>query len=315
MKKTMKYIFGPVPSRRFGRSLGVDLVPFKTCTQNCVFCQLGPTPQTTAERKPYVPMDMVINELRSVMQQPDIADVVTLSGSGEPTLHTQFGDVLTFVKNETDIHSVLLTNGTLLYLKEVREQAVSADIVKITLSAWDQASYSRIHRPHPDTSFQRLINGERTFRQMYSASLWVEVFLLEGINTAEDEIKKLAKLVHSLHPDKIHLNTAVRPPADPTIQIPSSQRLTEIKDYFGETADIVCNVTTPQKQTQTTQERDVIDLIKRHPCTIQQLSDITNLSAERVLHHMKSLSAQGLISIEERDETIWCSVLHDKDKK
>ncbi len=147
--KKYKYLFGPVPSRRFGRSLGVDLIPYKTCSMNCVFCQLGRTSKTTVTRKEYVSTDLVKEELKYWLKTNKNADYITLSGSGEPTLHTRFGEILEFIRTNTNIPAVLLTNSTMLYLPEVREAAALADIVKISLSAWDQASLRRVNRPYP----------------------------------------------------------------------------------------------------------------------------------------------------------------------
>jgi len=125
-----RHLFGPVPSRRLGRSLGVDLTPFKTCTLDCIFCQLGHTTNKTLDRKEYVPVVAVEAELETWIKEGGKADYITLSGSGEPTLHTRFGEVLQFVRDQTAIPTALLSNGTLFWLPEVREAARHADIVK-----------------------------------------------------------------------------------------------------------------------------------------------------------------------------------------
>ena len=152
---TYRHVFGPVPSRRFGRSLGVDLTPLKTCSFNCVFCQLGPTPRTTLERREYVPVQSVKNEILRWRDAGGTADYATLSGSGEPTLHSGFGEVLRFLKAELPCSAVLLTNGSLLHLPEVRAAAAEADVAKLSLSAWDDDSFRQINRPHPDLDFHR----------------------------------------------------------------------------------------------------------------------------------------------------------------
>ena len=147
-----RYLFGPVPSRRFGRSLGIDLTPHKTCSLDCVFCQLGRTPKKTLERKVYVSTTDVIDEIDVWMQTDGNADYLTLSGSGEPTLHAEFGRILAHLRNQP-IPSVLLTNGTLLNLPEVRDAAALAGVVKVSLSAWDQKSFEWVNRPHPQLEF------------------------------------------------------------------------------------------------------------------------------------------------------------------
>jgi wyosine [tRNA(Phe)-imidazoG37] synthetase (radical SAM superfamily) len=156
-----KHIFGPVPSRRLGRSLGVDLTPYKTCTQDCVFCQLGRTPNKTITRREYVPIGKVLDEIEEWLRRDGKADHITLSGSGEPTLHSCFGEVLGFVRNNSAIKAVLLTNGSLFHLPEVRREALKAHIVKVSLSAWDQASYGWVNRPHPDLDFKQLMTSQK----------------------------------------------------------------------------------------------------------------------------------------------------------
>ena len=163
MPNAYQYLFGPVPSRRLGRSLGVDLIPFKTCTMDCIYCQLGETPCAVSERDDYVPMQDVLAELERWKKADGQADHITLAGSGEPTLHTRFGDVFRWVKAQTDIQSVLLTNGTLLHFPEVREEAGLADQVKVTLSAWDEASFQQIHRPAQGVTFDLLVQGNVPF--------------------------------------------------------------------------------------------------------------------------------------------------------
>ncbi|MDY7035834.1 MAG: radical SAM protein, partial [Thermodesulfobacteriota bacterium] len=171
-----RYLFGPVPSRRFGRSLGVDLNPYKTCSLDCVFCQLGRTTKKTITRREYVPTESVLSELHEWLNEDGRADYITLSGSGEPTLHSRFGDVLQFIRSQSTIPAVLLTNGTMLNLQEVREAAACADVVKTSLSAWDQPSYIWMNRPYPQLRFDHLIEGQKAFRAQFNGQLWVEVF-------------------------------------------------------------------------------------------------------------------------------------------
>ena len=152
-----KHLFGPVPSRRFGRSLGVDLTPYKTCSLDCVFCQLGRTTNKTVTREEYVATDAVIAELDEWLKRDGHADYITLAGSGEPTLHSRFGEILEYIRKKSIIPAVLLTNGTMLQFQEVRDAAACANIVKISLSAWDQASYGWVNRPHQQLRFDQLI--------------------------------------------------------------------------------------------------------------------------------------------------------------
>ncbi len=212
MNNTYQHLFGPVPSRRLGRSLGIDLTPFKTCSFDCIFCQLGRTTDKTVARREYVSVDAVIAELDAWLAAGNTADYLTLSGSGEPTLNSEFGRVIQFLRNRTSIPVALLTNGSLLSDPHVREAAAEANVVKVSLSAWDDTSLKQVNRPHRTINFATLYNGIREFRKTFSGELWMEVFLVWGTNTAVSDVLKIAERVQALSPTRIQLNTAVRPP-------------------------------------------------------------------------------------------------------
>ncbi|MEI6809313.1 MAG: radical SAM protein, partial [bacterium] len=192
--KKYSYLFGPVLSRRFGNSLGVDLVPLKTCTMDCIFCQLGRTAKKTFIRKEYVPVELVNAEIADWLASGEVADCITLSGSGEPTLHSRFGDVIHFIHKHTTIPVLLLTNSSLLRLAPVRRAAARADIVKISLSAWDQASFSKINKPFSGITFERYLAGLQAFRTEFKGQLVMEVFLVRGLNSDKDDARKIAEL-------------------------------------------------------------------------------------------------------------------------
>ena len=304
MPEPYQYLFGPVPSRRLGRSLGVDLIPFKTCTMDCVYCQLGCTPGATAERREYVPIDAVLAELERWVAAGGEADHITLAGSGEPTLHTRFGEVLRWVKQHTGIASVLLTNGSLLHLPEVRRDAAQADKVKVTLSAWDQASFRRMHRPAPGITFDNLLAGERAFRQEFSGELSVEVFIVEGLNSDPGSARRIATAVESIGPDRIDLNTAVRPAAEAGIQAVSAERLHALAALFGEKAQVAAAFPSGGKETSTVSDETLIGLIRRHPATGAQLAAEFGLPEEVMLRRLQRLVSDGrLISEVRHDET------------
>lgn len=176
MNDKYKYLFGPVPSRRLGRSLGVDLTPFKTCSLDCVFCQLGCTTHKTIQRSEYVPVADVQSDIEAWLQTGVKADYITFAGSGEPTLHSGLGEILGFIKEKTPIPTALLSNGTLFSNSEVRSAAQKADLVKLSLSAWDQASFEQVNRPHPDLKFKEVLEGYKVFRDEFKGRLWVEFF-------------------------------------------------------------------------------------------------------------------------------------------
>jgi len=288
-------LFGPVLSRRFGRSLGVDLVPFKTCSQSCVFCQLGRTPLPTTERHEYVPTGMIKDQLLAWKTSGGEADVVTLAGSGEPTLHIHFGEIAQFVKKELSFPTVLLTNGTLLYQEEVCAAAAAIDLVKVTMSAWDQTSYERLHRPDHEASFDRLIDGEIRLGQTRKGGLWVEVFLVDGINTDPADWQKMARIIQRINPDRIHINTAVRPAAESNIGPVSHDLLLRAAACFGEKAEVIADVSKLNVTSTFFSEEAVDALVKRHPSTAAEIATAFGVGIDSVMTVLDALLEQERI--------------------
>ncbi|MCL2104355.1 MAG: radical SAM protein [Kiritimatiellaeota bacterium] len=268
----MRYLFGPVLSRRYGTSLGVDLsLPPKTCTLNCRFCQLGDPPlsRLTVTRTDSPPIADVLDELRCWLPEAPPVDFITASGSGEPTLHARFGDLFRFVRAERGGYkSLLLTNGTLLPLPEVRREAALADVVKISLHAWDQESFERTVRPHPSLRLDAILDGYRAFRNEFAGRLDLEVFIMPGVNDSLEQARRIAALARSFSPDSISLNTAVRPTADPGITACPPGRLADLKEIFegGGTAVSVSRSQPPPPDNLSPEERAALAL--RHPTKI-----------------------------------------------
>ncbi|NLG36173.1 MAG: radical SAM protein [Lentisphaerae bacterium] len=277
-----RHVFGPVPSRRFGRSLGVDLTPMKTCSFDCLFCQLGPTPRTTLERREYVPVRTVKDEILRWRDAGGTADYATLSGSGEPTLHTGFGEVLRFLKTELPCPAVLLTNGSLLQLPEVREAACEADLAKLSLSAWDHDSFLRVNRPHPDLDFNRSLAGMQAFRQSFEGRIWLEVFLIAGINDDPGNVRRIADRAATLGPDKIHLNTAVRPPAQSSVQPVPQDRMESLADEFRPRAEVIADFSPRPGSGVAGNETAILDMLRRRPCTARQIAGVFGMHLNEV---------------------------------
>ena len=264
------HLFGPVPSRRYGRSLGVDLAAPKTCTLNCRFCQLGPTPQTTVTRSDQPPIEEVLAELRAWLASGQAADFITASGSGEPTLHTRFGDLFRFVRSETPCRSLLLSNGSLFDVPEVRRDAALADVVKVSLHAWDQASFERVARPHPSLRFDAIIDGYRAFRQQFAGRLDLEVFIVPGVNDAPEQARRIADLAQSFSPDTVTLNTAVRPPADSGVTACPPEQTHSLAALFGPAAQE--GGAEPATASVELTEAALVALVSRHPVSLRALA-------------------------------------------
>ena len=266
-----RYLFGPVPSRRLGLSLGVDLIALKTCSSDCVFCQLGHTTRRTIRRREYVPTPAVLAEIRHWAARGERADYLTLAGSGEPTLHTRFGEVLDFIRRTTSFPTALFSNGTLFYRADVRAAARKAGVVKITLSAWDQTSFEQVTHPHPALRFERILEGYRRFREEYDGAIWLEVFLVQGVNASADSVCRIAALARTLSPDRIHLNTAVRPPAEPGVKALSAKAMRRLASLFTPTAEVIAEFAGRHEGGREVDERSLLSLLQRHAATADEL--------------------------------------------
>ena len=295
-----QYLFGPVPSRRLGWSLGVDLTPPKTCSLDCVFCQLGRTTVKTTARREYVPVAGVVAEIADWLQGGGTADYITLAGSGEPTLHSRFGEIIEQTRRLTTIPVALLTNGTLLHLPEVRQAACMAAVVKVTLAAADETLFARIHRPCEGVTLAQVLEGQRQLRAEFTGGLWLEVFLLWGVNSTPADVRRLAALAREIRPDRVHLNTCVRPPAEASAEAVPLERLAELAALFEPRAEVVAEFSAAlSAHTQVTEDA-VLALLRRRPCTAHQVAQEFGLHANEVSKYLGKLVRTHRASVERR---------------
>lgn len=288
------YVFGPVPSRRLGRSLGVDLVPFKTCTFDCIYCQLGRTTCKTLERKEWVPTDAVLAEVKAKLRSRP--DYVTLSGSGEPTLHARLGDIIKGIQAMTHVPVAVLTNGSLLWQKEVRREVALADRVMPSLDAPDPERFARINRPHSGITFTRLMSGLEAFRREYSGPYWLEVMLLDGYTTLDPQVQQLVEWVRRFRPDKVQLNTAARPPAEEYALAVPPERLAAIALQFVPPAEVIAEHLSGRRSAHAApSRRRILDLLRRRPCTVEGVAHGLSLKVAEVVKILAELEARGEI--------------------
>lgn len=300
-EKEYRYLFGPVPSRRLGLSLGVDLNPLKACTENCVFCQVGRTTELTIERKEWVPTAEVLAEFDRWAEAGHKADYVTLSGSGEPTMHTGFGDVLRHVKAAGPFQTALLSNGSLMWMPEVRRDAAEADVAKVTLSAWDEESFVRIHRPAAGATFARLLEGEQALRKEFPGQLWVEVMLLPGYNDDPEQVRAIAERVATLKADAVHLNTTTRP-ALAGVAVPRVPEawMRTVAVWFSPPAEIPVfsgRTVSPLAMS----DAALLDLLARHPIAVAALAESAGAEMATVERRLAPLLASGKLAIDTHD--------------
>ena len=293
-----RYLFGPVPSRRLGLSLGVDLNPMKVCTEDCVFCQVGRTTERTLERKAWVPTAAVLAEFDRWAGGGPRADFVTLSGSGEPTMHAEFGAVLRHVRATAKFKTALLSNGSLMFLPEVRRDAALADVVKVTLSAWDEASFRKIHRPAAGATFARLLEGERALREEFRGQLWVEVMLLPAYNDAPEQVRAIAELVKSLRADAVHLNTTTRP-ALAGVEVPRVPEawLRTVAPWVSPVAEIP-SFSGKAAPPEAMSDAAWMELLARHPIALEALAASSGTEVAALERRLAPLVAAGKLAFE-----------------
>lgn len=247
------------------------------------------------DRREYVPVEDVILEFEDWLCRDGRADRVTLAGSGEPTLHTRFGDVIDAVHERGSIPTALLSNGSLLHRPEVRAAAARSDLVKVSLSVWDAASLRGINRAHADLSVGGIVDGCRAFRAVYSGELWLEVFVLAGWNAERSAMERVAKLASSIRPDRIHLNTVARPPSEASARPVSHGVLMEFASYFDPVADVVAAFGSALAAGESASEAAVLAMLERRPCTAGDLAVVFGMQANEVASYIAQLLRKGAV--------------------
>ena len=229
------HIFGPVASRRLGRSLGIDLIPFKTCTYNCVYCECGATTHLSTRRAEFFPPEEIIKELELILEKKPVLDYITFAGSGEPTMSLSIGRIIGYLKEIYPHYQVaVLTNSSLCPLPEVRNALLSADLIIPTVSTTSQKTFECIHRPQSHLSVTSIIDGIIALRELFSHQIWIEVFLIPLLNTTEEELTSLRQAIASIRPDRIQLNTLDRPGTESWIPPMDHVDLERIRNFFSE---------------------------------------------------------------------------------
>jgi wyosine [tRNA(Phe)-imidazoG37] synthetase (radical SAM superfamily) len=301
-KNGPRYTYGPVPSRRLGLSLGIDIVPYKVCTYDCVYCQLGKTRQKTLLRKEYTPALDILKEIKSILDKTRDIDYITFSGSGEPTLHKDLGYLIKEVKKISSIPVAVLTNGSLLSMSEVRKTLMHADLVVPTLCAADQDTFSNIHRSHAQLEINMIIEGYVKFREMYDGLIWLEVMLVKGINDKPEQIENLKRIIERIDPDRIHLNTVVRPPSEKYAHPVSLETMRRIKDMLGEKCEIIADFEPKRTDASPGRQLEIITAVAaRRPVTMDDLAESTGLHRNQILKYIQLLLDKGMLEMTEHN--------------
>jgi wyosine [tRNA(Phe)-imidazoG37] synthetase (radical SAM superfamily) len=290
------HVFGPVPSRRLGVSLGIDLVPFKTCSFDCIYCQLGATTCLTTGRSQYVRNDLVLDEVDRFLSENEEPDFITLSGSGEPTLNSGFPDVIRNIKRLTEVPVAVLTNSSLMWMKDVHRGLMYSDLVVPSLDAGSESIFREINRPHPSLSLDRIIRGITKFSTNFNGKIWMEIMLVNGKNDGDKELDLISQAINYIDPERVQLNTVVRPPSEEFARPIKRERMIEISNMLG--AEIIADYKDRGREMGRDIEEKIISMLLRRPCTLQDISDIMGIHPNEALKHLTRLSDSGLVRSE-----------------
>jgi wyosine [tRNA(Phe)-imidazoG37] synthetase (radical SAM superfamily) len=310
----MNYIFGPVPSRRLGRSLGIDLVPFKTCTYDCIYCQLGKTTNVTSERKEWFPLEDIVSELKEKLDtQPDY---ITLGGSGEPTLYSRIGELIDRIRSITNIPIAVLTNGSLLWQDKVRKQLMDADLVIPSLDSGDKKMFQAVNRPISNITFEQMLEGLIIFKSEFGGKYWLEVLLLAEYTGTVAEVHKLVDCVVKICPDRVQLNTVTRPPTEEYAISVTKHQLKEFAKLFEPPAEIIADFRGIHQQVDfLSTKEDIIKMLQRRPCTMNDIANGLGIHRNEAIKHIEKLLENGLLEQDTlEDKTYYrCKLKESKD--
>lgn len=309
-----KYLFGPVPSRRLGMSLGIDLIPKKVCSLDCVYCEVGKTTKLTLNRMEYVKIENVIAELKQFMSNNPKIDYITFSGSGEPTLNSKIGDILNFIKkNYPKVKTAVLTNGTLLSDQKLRSEILQADIILPSLDAASQLAFEKINRPDPNLKIKTYIQGLVDLRLEYKGNIWLEILILKNYNDSKEELDLLKKAILKINPDSIQLNTLDRPGTVAGLIPLSKKEMQEIIDYWNlPHVEIIASVSerTTFESYQGDMETAILETIARRPCTLDDLHRFLGIHVNEINKYLGALETNNIIQTVSLDRGIFYELKH-----
>ncbi len=308
--KTFRTLYGPVPSRRLGTSLGIDLVPHKVCSYDCIYCQIGETTEKTLLREEYIPTQEVLGELKAFLSKNGSSiDHISLSGSGEPTLHSKIGLVIKGIKEMTLIPVAVLTNGSLLYEEEVRKDLIGADIVLPSLDAASSETFMRINRPYKGLSVETVIEGMVEFRKGYKGQIWLEILFCKGVNDSQSELLQMKKAVDRIQPDLIHVNTVVRPPSEQWAIPLGLREMEKIRAFFGERASIISefdrhHLVAPEGD----RREEILRILRRRPLSLTDLSEGMGIPQKELEGYIRFMVEEGKIKIRSFGNAIYYEI-------
>ena len=281
----LKYIFGPVPSRRLGKSLGISPIPRKTCNYSCIYCQLGRTDKMIGERKEFFPLKDIINEFKDYLKESFDFDVVTIVGEGEPTLYSKLGELIKEVKKITDKPVAVITNGALLSSKEVRDELMNADILLPSIDGYNEDTAKKIDRPLGTIHFKDELEGLIEFSKEYKGQLLLEIMLISGINCDKNSIEHFKEILKKIKYDRVYLNTPVRPPAESFVKVISQEEMKyAVKELGGISIDMLSSGDFFSEIKDSYEA--ILNIIRRHPMNQFEINSFLESRKEKLEYNI-----------------------------
>lgn len=313
----MKHLFGPVNSRRLGLSQGIDLLPPKTCNFNCIYCEINKAPLLSCERQEHIPTETIIAEIDGLLEDEagvrDL-DFFTITASGEPTLHTGIGVIIRHIKGKSGKPVAILTNGSLLHLRKVRQELMAADIVIPSLDGARPESFRRVNRPAKCCAeLATIITGIADFTREFEGEVWLEILLVENINDSPEDILAFKDAINRIRPTRVQLNTVARPPFE-SFALPLTLKgmaavKEEIEKGYDGPVDILAGCkddeeSAPDKGRQSRApsasydetEGEILEMLLRRPCTVTDVAATLNLEAEYAAGILVGMEKRGLLT-------------------
>ncbi len=305
-KEKNSCVFGPVPSRRLGYSLGIDVVPFKICSYDCIYCQLGRTTEKTAERNSYISIPEIMADLEKKLKESTLIDYITLSGSGEPSLCTSLDILILGIKKLTDIPVAVLTNGSLLWNRQVQNEIGKADLIIPSLDAGNEEVFRNVNRPCDGLSFDKMTEGLISFSDRYRNKMWMEVFLLDGITSGKADVSEISRILERINPARIQLNTAKRSPAESSALAVPAGRMKGLAKYFRGNVEAISEFSQPVegRHLKRTKEK-IADLLKRRPCTLDDIADGLSLHKNEIIKYLDELEKEKEVYCHEHNNVLY----------
>ena len=301
MKK--KLLFGPVLSRRLGRSLGLELVPKKICTLNCIYCEVGKTTYLTKERKAYYPWELIEKSIFIAKEMQDKFDVLTITGSGEPVLNIYFEKTVELAKKEITKPVAILTNSTLINIESIRKALSKLDIVLASLDSAREESFKKVNQPAPGIEVKEIIEGLKILREEMEGELWLEVLLVEGVNDTQEDLEALKQAIEYINPHKIQLNTVIRPPAYKFAKPLDFERLQKIAEFLGKKAEVIVSKRKLDSRKLSKKlilnSEEIVEYLKRRPAPIDEIAKAFEIEEKILLNYLKELISKKIIEQKE----------------